>query len=98
MSRFHDRAEGHTKQMIGQMIGDEQLVRDGKQQAGAPSGEDAAQHSDHGIVKDEKAEEQPKDKTRAQTVHKVEPRQHGLPTKKNVGSEGRAETRRQDRR
>ena len=97
MSRFHDKAEGHTKQMIGQMIGDEQLVRDGKQQVGAPGGEDAGQHSDHGIVKDEKAEEQPKDKKRAQTVHKVE-RQHGLPTKENIGSESKAETRRQNRR
>jgi hypothetical protein len=29
-------------------------------------------YSDHGIVKDEKAEEQPKDKRRAQTVHKTE--------------------------
>lgn len=29
------------------------------------------QYSDHGIVKDEKAEEQPKDKRRAQTVHKT---------------------------
>jgi hypothetical protein len=26
-------------------------------------------HSDHGIVKDKKGEEQPKDKQRAQTVH-----------------------------
>jgi len=98
MSRFHDKAEGHTKQMIGQMIGDEQLVRDGKQQVAAPGGEDTGQHSDHGIVKDEKAEEQPKDRKRAQTVHKVEPRQHGLPTKENIGSESKAETRRQNRR
>jgi len=29
-------------------------------------------HSDHGIVKDEKAEEQPKDKRRAQLVHKTD--------------------------
>jgi hypothetical protein len=30
-------------------------------------------HSDHGIVKDKKAEDQPKDKQRAQTVHSTEP-------------------------
>jgi hypothetical protein len=94
MSRFHDKAEGHTKQMIGQMIGDEQLVRDGKQQVAEPGGGDTGQHSDHGIVEDEKAEEQPKDRKRAQTIHKVEPRQHGLPPKENIGSEGKAETRR----
>ena len=84
MSRFHDKAEGHTKQVIGQMIGDERLVRDGKQQVGAPENEPDPRRSDHGIVKDEKAEEQPKDKERAQAVHKVETGQHGLPTKKNV--------------
>lgn len=29
-------------------------------------------HSDHGIVKDERAEDQPRDKQRAQNVHKAE--------------------------
>ena len=29
-------------------------------------------HSDHGIVKDKKAEDQPRDKQRAQTAHKTE--------------------------
>jgi hypothetical protein len=28
-------------------------------------------HSDHGIVKDKRAEDQPRDKQRAQTVHKT---------------------------
>ncbi|MDD1526580.1 MULTISPECIES: hypothetical protein [Bradyrhizobium] len=31
-------------------------------------------HSDHGIVKDERAEEQPRDKQRAQSVHKADPK------------------------
>jgi hypothetical protein len=31
-------------------------------------------HSDHGIVKDDKAQEQPKDKDRAQVAHKADPR------------------------
>ncbi|RZN11754.1 hypothetical protein CWO91_07270 [Bradyrhizobium genosp. SA-3] len=30
-------------------------------------------HSDHGIVKDKRAEEQPRDKRRAQSVHKTDP-------------------------
>lgn len=29
-------------------------------------------HSDHGIVKDKRAEDQPRDKQRAQTVHKTD--------------------------
>ncbi|WP_439373883.1 hypothetical protein ACRQ5Q_32000 [Bradyrhizobium sp. PMVTL-01] len=31
-------------------------------------------HSDHGIVKDQRAEEQPRDKQRAQAVHKTDPK------------------------
>ncbi|OKO71042.1 hypothetical protein [Bradyrhizobium sp. AS23.2] len=31
-------------------------------------------HSDHGIVKDKRAEDQPRDKRRAQTVHKTDPK------------------------
>jgi hypothetical protein len=31
----------------------------------------SSRHSDHGIVKDEKAEDQPKDKRRAQPAHKT---------------------------
>jgi hypothetical protein len=30
-------------------------------------------HSDHGIVRDKRAEEQPRDKQRAQSVHKTDP-------------------------
>ena len=36
-------------------------------------------HSDHGIVKDKRAEEQPRDKQRAQSVHKSDPK--GSPTR-----------------
>lgn len=31
-------------------------------------------HSDHGIVKDKRAEDQPRDKQRVQTVHKTDPK------------------------
>jgi hypothetical protein len=36
-------------------------------------------HSDHGIVKDEKAEDQPRDKQRAQTAHQTN--QKGSPSR-----------------
>ena len=36
-------------------------------------------HSDHGIVKDKRGEEQPRDKQRAQSVHKSDPK--GSPTR-----------------
>jgi uncharacterized protein YjbJ (UPF0337 family) len=68
MTKLQEKAQGHTKQAVGQMIGDDQLVREGKDQVRKAEGEPA--YSDHGIVRNEKAEEQPKDKKRAQTVHK----------------------------
>ena len=36
-------------------------------------------HSDHGIVSDKRAEDQPRDKQRAQTVHKTD--QKGSPSR-----------------
>lgn len=73
MTRLQEKAQGHTKQTVGQMLGDEQLVQEGKRQVREAEGEhSSAQHSDHGIVKDEQAAEQPKDKERAQTAHKTE--------------------------
>lgn len=33
-------------------------------------------HSDHGIVRDKRAEDQPSDKQRAQTVHKTDPQKN----------------------
>ncbi|MCG2625132.1 hypothetical protein L6654_00740 [Bradyrhizobium sp. WYCCWR 13023] len=39
-------------------------------------------HSDHGIVKDKRAEDQPRDKQRAQTVHKTDQNgQNGSPSR-----------------
>jgi uncharacterized protein YjbJ (UPF0337 family) len=69
MSRLHEKAQGHTQQFVGQLIGDDRLVSEGKQQVSAADGDDADRHSDQGIVRDQKGEEQPKDKKRAQTVH-----------------------------
>jgi uncharacterized protein YjbJ (UPF0337 family) len=70
MTRLQDKAQGATKQAVGQMVGDEKLVREGKDQVRKAEREPA--HSDHGIVRDEKAEEQPKDKQRARTAHNTD--------------------------
>lgn len=32
MSKFRERAQGRTMQIVGEMIGDEQLVQEGKEQ------------------------------------------------------------------
>jgi len=32
MSTFREKAQGRTKQMVGEMIGDQQLVEEGKEQ------------------------------------------------------------------
>ncbi|QOZ47076.1 hypothetical protein XH89_29045 [Bradyrhizobium sp. CCBAU 53340] len=40
-------------------------------------------HSDHGIVRDKRAEEQPRDKQRAQTVHKTN-QQKGSPSREGT--------------
>lgn len=72
MTRLQEKAQGQTKQMVGQVIGDDELVMEGKDQVRKADGEPA--HSDHGIVRNEKGEEQPKDKQRAQTAHKTDAR------------------------
>jgi hypothetical protein len=72
MTRLQEKAQGHTKQAVGQMIGDDQLVLEGKDQVRKAEGEQAPRHSDHGIVRNEKGEEQPKDKRRAQTAHETD--------------------------
>ena len=73
MTRFHDRAEAQTRQIIGQMLGDDRLVEEGKKQlreAGEPASPDNGH--DQGIVRDERGQEQPRDKERAQRVSRVD--------------------------
>jgi hypothetical protein len=74
MTRIQEKAQGHTKQAVGQMLGDDKLVLEGKDQVRKAEAEQTSRHSDHGIVRNEKAEEQPKDKQRAQTAHKTDAR------------------------
>jgi hypothetical protein len=73
MSKFHEKAEAQTKQLIGQMLGDELLVQEGKKQqreATEPGSSDGGH--DQGIVRDERGQEQPADKERAQRVSRVD--------------------------
>ena len=80
MSNFREKAEAQTRQIIGQMLGDELLVQEGQEQLshaeGAPAGDRHEQpragESDQGIVRDERGQEQPKDKERAQRVSRVD--------------------------
>jgi uncharacterized protein YjbJ (UPF0337 family) len=43
MSRLQRKAEGRTKQIVGQMIGDDQLVNEGKEEERRADNEDAAE-------------------------------------------------------
>jgi len=79
MSKFQQKAEAQTKQIIGQMLGDERLVeeaREQQRQATEPessgNGHEDDRH-DQGIVRDERGQEQPRDKERAQRVSRVDP-------------------------
>jgi hypothetical protein len=77
MSKFREKAEAQTEQVIGQMLGDELLVKEGQERlrnAEMESGpsEDQASGADQGIVRDGRGPEQPKDKARAQQVSRVD--------------------------
>ncbi|WP_128924224.1 hypothetical protein [Bradyrhizobium guangxiense] len=50
-------------------------------------------HSDHGIVKDKRAEEQPRDKQRAQSVQKTDPQDTAVQNTDVTGSPSREATR-----
>jgi len=76
MSKFQQKAEAQTKQIIGQMLGDELLVEEGKEQQREATEPGLGQHDqggcDQGIVRDERGQEQPRDKERAQRVSRVD--------------------------
>jgi hypothetical protein len=78
MSKFQQKAEAQTKQIIGQMLGDELLVEEGKKQQrqatepGATGERHDDDRPDQGIVRDERGQEQPRDKERAQRVSRVD--------------------------
>jgi hypothetical protein len=73
MTKFHDRAEAQTKQIIGQMLGDEKLVQEGaKEYRDATEPKGSGDGHNQGIVRDERGQEQPRDKDRAQHVSRVD--------------------------
>ncbi|MBR1279203.1 hypothetical protein [Bradyrhizobium sp. AUGA SZCCT0283] len=76
MSKFQQKAEGQTKQIIGQMLGDELLVEEAKKQQRQATEPESTGHDDdrhdQGIVRDERGQEQPRDKERAQRVSRVD--------------------------
>ena len=76
MSKFQQKAEAQTRQIIGQMLGDELLVEEGRKQQRAATEPEHGGHDhggdDQGIVRDERGQEQPRDKERAQRVSRVD--------------------------
>ena len=115
MSKFREKAEAQTEQIIGRMLGDELLVREGQERSrkvesddqraqdrmnsardGMRSGKMPNEHQGagnqvgkrdlqrgmpdaprrgaegQGIVRDERGQEQPKDKARAQQASRVD--------------------------
>ena len=87
MSKFREKAEAQTEAIMGQMLGDELLVREGQERTrkaeeeSRPSEDQGATVTrdplrsdghDQGIVRDERGQEQPKDKARAQQVSRVD--------------------------
>jgi len=71
MTKFQEKTQAQVKQIVGQMIGDEKLVAEGKEQQHNAEHDGSAGDADQGIVRDQRGEEQPKDKRRAQSVHKA---------------------------
>ena len=83
MTKFREKAEAQTEAIIGQMLGDELLVKEGQERtrkAEREAGSSEDQLPDpprrgtegQGIVRDERGQEQPKDKARAQQVSRVD--------------------------
>jgi len=78
MSKFQQKAEAQTKQIIGQMLGDERLVEEAREQQRQATEPESSgnrhedDRHDQGIVRDERGQEQPRDKERAQRVSRVD--------------------------
>ncbi len=77
MSKFQQKAEAQTKQIIGQMLGDELLVEEGNRAAARSDGAGARRHdqdgNDQGIVRDERGQRSsPATSERAQRVSRVD--------------------------
>jgi uncharacterized protein YjbJ (UPF0337 family) len=67
MTKFKEKVQGQVKQAVGQMVGDDQLVLEGKKQQ--RDSERAANTSEHGRSK---GKEQQKDKSLIQNAPKMD--------------------------
>jgi uncharacterized protein YjbJ (UPF0337 family) len=67
MSKFKEKAQGQVKQAVGQMVGDDQLVLEGKKQQ-----RNAERASDPSHGSSSKGKEEQKDKSRIQKAAKTD--------------------------
>ena len=73
MGTFHEQGETQTTQIIGQMLSDEWLVQGDKRQQDDATDSPPQEGGKHqGIVRDERGQEQPADKERAQRVSRTD--------------------------
>lgn len=91
MSKFQQKAEARTRAVIGQMLGDQRLVEEARAQQRTASGEEPSHGHDQGIVRDERGQEQPRDKERAQRVSRVD-RGGDPPGRKGAADKGSTST------
>jgi uncharacterized protein YjbJ (UPF0337 family) len=69
MTKLQEKAQAQVKQIVGQMIGDEKLVVEGKEQQQKAEHEGTAGNSDQGVAKERKDE--PPKHEQAQGVRKT---------------------------
>lgn len=73
MNRIHEMAEAQDRHIIGQMLADERLVQQRKEQQKDVTDSPPQEGGKHqGIVRDERGQEQPTDKERAQRVSRTD--------------------------
>jgi imidazoleglycerol phosphate synthase glutamine amidotransferase subunit HisH len=59
MSKFQQKVEAQTKQIIGEMLGDQLLVEEGKEQQRQATDQG---HHDQGLLRDERGQERSRDR------------------------------------
>jgi len=72
MTKSQPKAEVRTKPIVGQTSGEELPKQGKKPQLDVTDSESAKGGNDQGIIRDERGQEQPRDKERAQHVSRVD--------------------------
>jgi hypothetical protein len=72
MTKSQPKAEVRTKPIVGQTSGEELPKKGKKPQLDVTDSESVKGGNDQGIVRDERGQEQPRDKERAQHVSRVD--------------------------